>query len=213
MRPRFLIFTLFFGLAILALIFYFRPANRVAASEPTPESAQITNKVSTTPTSVASIANQNVSSNQLIIPSPPASPQSSVTPPVNPEPIVRNDERRYRVGQKYNKEHNAPIEFYGSVIDQNSNPVPDLKITVEIQQPFVVVSPTNTILNNNVARPQATSDTNGRFQITNEKGSNLSILSAEKEGYMLSPDTQRNYGITSGSFETPVTIKVLKLPQ
>jgi uncharacterized protein YceK len=42
--------------------------------------------------------------------------------PKSPKQPTSDEERRLKVIQHCNEEHNAPIEFYGQVIDQDTNP-------------------------------------------------------------------------------------------
>lgn len=117
--------------------------------------------------------------------------------------------------QTYNKYHNIPIEFYGKIIDQNSNPVVGVKINVTVRQQYAVSAIERTSISKEIPM-EATSERDGRFVIRGEKGDSLHIDSIQKEGYLLSPKTENIYPYVS-SIEpfhpnslNPVIIKMWK---
>lgn len=75
---------------------------------------------------------------------------------------------------------NRPIEFYGKVVDQDNASIPGVKVTLQIRAmkegtPGVVADLFEDIV--------VISDTGGRFMLTDEKGSVLTVKSLEKAGY------------------------------
>lgn len=79
---------------------------------------------------------------------------------------------------------NRPISFFGKVIDQDGNPIPDVKITFSIRY-MKEVSPIGIIDTFN--HPSKKTNSDGCFALTGEKGSLLVVKSLEKEGYESSP--------------------------
>jgi hypothetical protein len=205
MRPRFIIFLLFVVLAISSLIFYFRPAKRVATSEPALETARTVNQVSAASTKIMNVQTQNVSpissvfTNQNV-----PNLQSSAQ-----HPMTSEDERHLKIFRKYNNQYNAPVDFYAQVIDTESNPVPDVKVNVSIYDAFLA-SPTNTVASNNIVRLQKLSGIDGRFEINGENGYGIDLDSIQKDGFELAPDTHHSYESVSGTIYNPVSIKVRK---
>lgn len=201
MRPRFLIFVSIAVLAILAVVLWLRPVQRPVNLEPAPM-VQATDSVSVTPATpptTASIASPNV----------PGNPSLAALPPANPSPTTGDAGRKVRVIQEYNEQHNAPIEFYGQVIDQDSNALSGVKINVSIQQASAVVSPTNdVVINGNVVRSEKETGADGRFEITGEQGDGVGIDAIQKDGYETEPNMQRNFGASSGSYDNPVVFKM-----
>jgi hypothetical protein len=75
---------------------------------------------------------------------------------------------------------NRPIEFYGLVIDQDSNPVPGVTVTLSVR---VTKEPTPGVIGDSFDYLVVTTDARGRFAITDTKGALLSVRSLEKPGY------------------------------
>ncbi len=84
---------------------------------------------------------------------------------------------------------NAPIDFYGIVLDENGKPLSDVEVSWEIVKagsfvPGMGLSPGS--------RGNETSDRDGRFRI-HKSGSTLSIKSMSKAGYHQAPRTGNAY--------------------
>jgi hypothetical protein len=117
---------------------------------------------------------------------------------------------------QYDKTHIVPIEFYGLVIDQNSNPVPDAKINATILQ--LHANPNSPLWTEEKEIPmKAETDEEGHFVIQGMKGSSLHIDSVKKAGYQLSPKNKSLYVYYATSIEpfhpnsqNPVIIKMWK---
>jgi len=91
--------------------------------------------------------------------------------------------------QEIAKESDAPISFYGQVIDQYSRPVEGAKITVHIQhydstRTKDYLQATKRIIVN--------TDGNGRFAIENERGSSLGVNTISKDGFEFTFPSNRN---------------------
>ncbi len=102
-----------------------------------------------------------------------------------------------------------PIDFYGRVIDQDSNGVVGALVKASVR---------HWALTDTKAPPpdegqyhfQRVTGGDGRFQIDGETGDAIYVEGVEKAGYELSPSTYRNYGPSSGSLELPVIFKMWK---
>jgi hypothetical protein len=94
---------------------------------------------------------------------------------------------------------NVPLEFYGKVIDQDSNALPGVNIKVWVRH-WNVKSWAG-------VRLATTTDNNGRFMIGGATGDAFDIESFGKVGYELEPG-QRGFGAVGGSLETPVVFKM-----
>ena len=71
-------------------------------------------------------------------------------------------------------EWKTPIEFYGKVVDQNEQPIPD----AEVRMNWTDMSPKGT------SDAIRTTDGDGRFSITGVQGKNFGVRSIKKDGYI-----------------------------
>jgi hypothetical protein len=78
------------------------------------------------------------------------------------------------------RQSNRPIRFYGKVIDQDNNPIPDVKVKLAIR---TAKEPISGVVGDVFEYPVVSTDSSGRFSITDAKGALLSVKSLEKEGY------------------------------
>lgn len=104
---------------------------------------------------------------------------------------------RETLGQK-----NVPIDFYGQVIDQDSNALPGVQIHAYIRH--------WELTDNAISRPiriEKETGADGRFEISGETGDGLNIESIQKNGYEAEP-TGNSFGSSAGSFENPVIFKM-----
>lgn len=108
---------------------------------------------------------------------------------------------------------NVPINFYGRVIDQNSNGLPEVKIAFRIMQPRADI---DFAIPKNMPKLERATDADGYFSVEDISGSDLDIESVGKDGYRLSPKTQLGYryGQSPVPFhpdpQNPVIIKMWK---
>lgn len=197
MKLRFSIFVAILVLVILAVVFWRRPVKQAAMSESMPATEQLTN----VPVSTA-----NVSSN----------PPASVGLPTNLEPTIQQitnptnydtrEPRELRLQQIIEGE-NVPINFWGQVVDQDDQPVPNVRIVMIARHPEYVVP--ESVTSTNLTMEMLT-DAGGRFEWTGGTGDLLSIESVVKDGYLLSLKAPRNFAPSSGNYENPVIIKMWK---
>jgi hypothetical protein len=102
--------------------------------------------------------------------------------------------------------HNVQVCFYGRVIDQNTNPVPDVEIGATVRhwhEPDILTF----VAGAKEIRITAKTDKDGRFKLHGASGDGFDIESFGKDGYELEPG-QRSFGAVGGSFENPVIFKM-----
>jgi hypothetical protein len=136
-------------------------------------------------------------------PNIPGGPSSAIA---NPNGPVSDRARLPEIIQKYNQNHNGPVEFYGQVVDQDTNPLPGVKIDFSIQQTYSASS-TEFAFSNNVIRLEKETSADGRVEITGELGDSVTVDAIQKEGYEEEPSVH-SFGTSSGSFENPVIFKM-----
>lgn len=193
MRPKFLISLALVVVAVSAILFWLRPVKQAAIPEQTQTTIQPVSNASAIPQTVnKSIA--NISSQPAVV----------VSSQANPDSAMSYSNKMQELFERYKEGH--PVEFYGQVIDQDSNPLPNVKIDFSIQQTYMV-SPTEFAISNNILRFQKETGIDGRVEITGEKGDNVDIDSIQKEGYEVELGP-RGFGAVSGSLENPVIFKM-----
>jgi hypothetical protein len=79
---------------------------------------------------------------------------------------------------------NVPITFYGKVVDQNNQPVSDVKVRLEVRVGYFTSPTTGKERWDPVFLE---TDTNGNFVLDSVKGGFVQFTSIEKEGYKLLP--------------------------
>ncbi|HWA08545.1 MAG TPA: carboxypeptidase-like regulatory domain-containing protein [Opitutaceae bacterium] len=75
---------------------------------------------------------------------------------------------------------NRPIQFFGRVIDQHSQPIPGVKVTLLIRR-TKALGPL--AIGDTFDYPSLTTDADGRFALLNANGALLEMKSLEKPGY------------------------------
>lgn len=180
MRPRFLIFIVFIVLLVVGLLLWRRPAK----VEPT---VQATN---------APIAAANNST-----PAPkPAPPPTLNQPLIVTHKVETPEQRRQGI-----ESANAPIDFYGLVIDQNSNPIPGVTIKsgvrhwgmpdLNFQQAGSIEIPL-----------EATTGPDGRFELSGATGDGFGVY-LSKDGY--DAESEKNgFGAGQYRYDNPVVFKM-----
>jgi hypothetical protein len=136
---------------------------------------------------------------------------ASQTPPVPPStsPIVQVLASTNSVAAKRLALWQAPIEFYGKVVDENTNPVAGAQVTFHWAE-------VPTELGNRTSTTE--SDANGLFSLRGQRGPDLSV-SISKEGYYVSHRGQWGFhyalasDILSPDPQNPVIFQVQKKGQ
>jgi hypothetical protein len=176
--------------AILAAVFWPRLKHDNATSPATTSDVvQPTNK----PTS-----NGNNYSNSTYL--------ASTTSPVPTSKLIEANDMKTPEGfKKYVEKQNMPIEFYGKVIDQDSNPVPDAKVDIGIRH-WTMPDPAVLLAGGDTIHLDQTSDANGCFEFHGATGDGFGI-GITKDGYELEPD-RYGFGPIAGSYDNPVVFKM-----
>lgn len=92
---------------------------------------------------------------------------------------------------------NAPISFYGRVIDQDGNGLADVHVSMDVRQWHF-----NGHWGNTFPEFERITDSRGNFSVENTAGDYLSINSVVKNGYRLSPKAPNSFGY--GSVPNPI---------
>lgn len=126
-------------------------------------------------------ANQPTPPAPMPLPSRPVQTSAATTVATSPAPTPESDfaawnEKRLKQmkddAEKAQDEWRTPIEFYGEVMDENTNPVAN----ADIHFVWTDLSTTGN------SETQTTSDANGLFSLRNTTGKNL-IVTVSKQGY------------------------------
>jgi hypothetical protein len=107
----------------------------------------------------------------------------------------------------YVDRHNQPVGFYGKVIDQISNPVPNVSIDMRVRE-WTVSPLASAGVGGTMAPVHRETDDDGRFEVRGMSGDAIELMGVQKEGYDLSPQTPRNWGPSNGSPDFPVIFKL-----
>jgi hypothetical protein len=189
---------LFFGAALIAafvLFHFFR--------QPSAQEGKVNGKASYTrsPASESAIATNALTTNSTL--------QTIASPSMNPAPTV-NDRQKTNAILQYMESQNKPIEFYGQVVDQDENPISDVKIKVKVRH-WDVKFPAPFGDEVGMIPVGMATDSGGRFEIHDVTGDVFDVESIQKDGYTLSPKTPNGFGPSTGSFQNPVIIRMWKL--
>lgn len=194
MKSRFIAIFLAVILVILTLLFW-RHSNKNTNAPISPEKVAI--QSSNNANTILQTGNSN-----FIISSNSASPvsQSQLT---NARIALLKHELETK---------NAPVNFYGRVIDQESNGVAGVHILMHVRQWSLdaMADPWG----NKFPKFDRITDSNGNFSLENVNGDSLTFESIVKDGYRLSPKTLKGYGFgnVSNPFhsdpQNPVIIKM-----
>ncbi len=108
---------------------------------------------------------------------------------------------------------NVPITFYGKVVDQNNQPVSNVKVRLEVRVGYFT-SPTTGMERWDPVSLETESD--GNFVLSNTNGGFLQFTSIEKEGYKLAPSqVKANFMFYPRQFNpdpaNPVVFKMWKI--
>ena len=176
--------------AILAIAYWLRPIRPPANAEST--SMPITNNV---PATVVSIASQSIPRTPAVITSQATPIPSVTTNRPSPQDVI----------ERFIERRNKPIEFYGRVLDQDSNPVPNAKVDIGIRHLKMPDLSVELAASDTIHLDQ-TSDADGRFEFHGTTGDGFGI-GITKDGYELEPN-RYGFGPTAGSYENPVIFKM-----
>jgi hypothetical protein len=124
--------------------------------------------------------------------------------------VESDEDKTERLVREANAPYETPIMFYGRVIDQDSNSLPGVKINASIlyEHMFMPTPSGDSPITNNLIHPQRETDLDGRFEITDGKGRNVTIESIQKDGFEFESGLPKTFGAVGGSFENPVVFKM-----
>lgn len=192
MRLKILIPALIILLAALALLFWKNPKPPVANSGQAAEAVAQSNSAA----SVLKKANTNGST---------AIPTRGPSPTQKPAAFDHNNPESIR---KYMESQNVPIDFYGQVIDQDSNSIAGANVKGEILH-VEVINPAPGGAEDQIVPIDQETDSRGRFEIQGVSGRALQIESIQKDGYEVEPDNcPHSFGTPIGNYENPVLFKM-----
>lgn len=97
---------------------------------------------------------------------------------------------------------NVLIDFYGRIIDQDSNSLSGVKIKVSVRHWEMTANDLSRTLS-----IERETDADGHFKIDGATGDAFDIEYVQKDGYELEP-TKNSFGSSAGSFENPVIFKM-----
>lgn len=124
---------------------------------------------------------------------------ASITPTTLPAAVTITPEEKEAKANAELEAKNIPFDFYGRVIDQDSNALAGVKFKLAVRH-----WSTTTLGAIHIERE---TDADGRFDIHGETGDAFDVESMGKEGYESEPG-QHTFGAMGGSFESPVVFKM-----
>src|SRR5665213_1458796 len=116
--------------------------------------------------------------------------------------IQNNSQSRVDMIKEALEQKNVPVNFYGRVIDQDSNALSEVNIHIYVRHWGLTENAMSQPI-----RLERETDAGGRFEISGETGDALDFESIQKTGYDLEPG-QRSFGAVGGSMENPVIFKM-----
>ncbi|MGA2787583.1 MAG: hypothetical protein ABSF60_08650 [Verrucomicrobiota bacterium] len=149
-------------------------------------------------TADTNIANQNT----------PIAMQPNAVAQPNATSVTNSDElRRMKVLQQFVEKHNAAVQFFGKVVDQDNNALAGANIKISINHLIMPPAPFMPEVGSKYIDLEKTSDAEGRFEIHGETGKGIGIGTIVKDGYELEPN-RYGYGPIAGSYDNPVIFKM-----
>lgn len=112
--------------------------------------------------------------------------QDSTREPQAPNPVTAvpppqsNQLTRLEQAREIARQSNKPIQFFGLVLDQDGNPIPDVRVTLEVRTAKEV---TPGAIYDLFEHPVLFTGADGRFTLTDAKGALLGVQALEKAGY------------------------------
>ncbi len=190
MRPRFVTALLIFLAAVLAFIFWLRPKHGAIVSTPSQEVVQPTNG----PASNGSSIIQNLSHRATVSSAP------------MPKQLAMSDIKTPEGFKRYVEAHNVSVDFYGKVIDQDSNALSGVYIKVVVDH-WTMPNPAVLLVGSKDTSLERVTGADGRFELTGATGDGFDLVSFQKDGYQRESG-QRSFGATGGSYANPVIFKM-----
>ena len=190
MKSILFIYSLVFVLIILTIVFWLKPTKHSTIPETTQKPGQATNTLAMNMPVVVQAASVSL---------------QAAVPLTNGELPAANKAKALDLTKQFIEKRNVPIEFYGRVIDQDSNLLSGAKIQIAILH-LTMPNPLVSDLGSRSIRLEQTSDADGRFEFHGETGEGFGV-GITKDGYQLEPN-RYSFGPTAGSYENPVVFKM-----
>ncbi len=128
---------------------------------------------------------------------------------VSPWAAAQNEpEKRQQMFDQMIGQKNVPVHFYGKAVDQDGNPLSEVKIMLAVRQ-WYVQSYVGWNAEGKMLRFERTTGADGKFELRDVKGDAVDIQAIEKQGYQLSPKAERSYGAVTDP-SSPVIFKMWK---
>ncbi len=194
MRPRFVICLSILVIVILTIVFWLRPARPSAR----PNQTQLVQTVSNAPEISGATSNPAAQG----ISNVPTTTSSKI-----PNPLLTTNRRSIQdVVERFIESKNRPVDFYGQVIDQDSNVLSGVEIKSTVEQITMPDPSSGEFAGSKYIKVVRTTDAAGRFEISGLDGDGFGI-GLTKNGYEAEPG-QRSFGPVGGSYENPVIFKM-----
>lgn len=192
MRPKFAAFFFVSILIIMAVVLALHLRERAAIQ---------TSALTVQTTGGASGASAGIS-NQIVSSAQPATNVSATPMPL----ITKNRPSPQDVVERFIENKNVPVEFYGQVIDQDSNALAGVSINAVVVQ-LTMPDPTVADIGAKNIPVGKITGTDGRFEISGVQGASFDLESIQKNGYE-AETPKRGHGPTGGTFDQPVIFKM-----
>lgn len=189
--------SIVYGLALLLLLLVVMLVLRFPPHRSGQESPATTQNASNVLAGSGPIQNTTVQSSTNVAP-PPAGH------PIPPSPASRQNPQE--VTERFVEGKNVPIEFYGQVIDQDSNALAGVQIEAQVVQ-LTMPDPAVVEIGSKSIPVERVTGADGRFEINGVQGASFDLDSIKKVGYEAEP-TKRGHGPTGGSLDQPVMFKM-----
>lgn len=198
MKSRFWVYVFVLILAGLAVLLWHRYKQQAPLPEPIHETVQPVGDGPAT----ANSADQNISQQSTPVLGQPM-----------PSKSESDADKIKRIVREANEPYHQPIEFYGQIIDQYSNPVPNVKIRAFIlhEQASMPTPSGDFPVTNSLVHLEKETGVDGRFEVTGEEGRNLTFEAIQKDGYEVSGGMPQTFGAINGTRDNPVVFKIWKL--
>lgn len=167
--------------------------------------------VSDMPTGQTALQSKNT---QNIITPPSSTNTTALQNPPNPttQPQIQTTNSRLEKLKSLLESKNAPVSFYGHVVDQESNGVAGVQILMSVRQ--WGFGGAFDSWGNKFPKFNRVTDSAGSFSLENVNGDSLTVESVTKEGYRLSPKTLKGYGygdVSNPHYPDPQNPEVIKM--
>ena len=184
---------------VFAVLFWQRLHHRIAISQMSFQALTQTTNYSTADTNILSKDTPNAPSADTF-PSVPAKQNHGSTK------VETGESREIQLQQDISSK-NVPVNFYGMVVDQNNQPIPSVRIVMNVRHSEYSTSQG---ISSTYPKTDTQTDFSGRFSWTGETGDEISVESVTKNGYLLSPKAPHYFAASSSTYADPAIFKMWK---